>query len=301
MSTRFLAPRSLAEAIDAVADEDAVTIAGGVAVGLLANLGLVSTRRLVSVARVPELRGVRVVDDEVVLGASTTHAALAADPALRSELPVVAAMFGRIGNVRVRAWGTVGGNLALGEPAQDPPVLLAALGADVVTRDSRGSRRIAVTSLSDGPMSTDLRQGELITAVHVPRLGPDDRCAYVKFLPKTADDYATVSAAVLLHLAGLRITGARVFCGAVGPVPVECGEAAALLVGRMLDDADLTAGVPEAVRAAVSPSSDHRGSSGYKARMAGAFVGRAVRAAAAADPVGVRAGRSSAPTGNQER
>jgi len=167
-----------------------------------------------------------------LLGSATQHGVLARDPLLRRELPAAAAMFGHIGNVRVRAWGTVGGNLALAEPAQDPPVLLTALDADVLVRGPGGTPRVPVAGLAAGPMTTVLEPGELITHVAVPRPGPDERSAYLKFLPVTADDYATVSVAVRLRVAGGVVTAARIVCGAVGPLPVDCAEAAALVVGR---------------------------------------------------------------------
>jgi carbon-monoxide dehydrogenase medium subunit len=123
------------------------------------------------------------------------HARLAADPLVQATHQELSAMFARIGNIRVRAWGTVGGNLALAEPSQDPPVLLAALGAAVDVTGPGGTRRIPVAELSYGPMSTVLEPQELLTRVILPLPEAGERCAYRKFLPKTADDYATVSAA----------------------------------------------------------------------------------------------------------
>ncbi|MBN9110206.1 MAG: FAD binding domain-containing protein [Pseudonocardia sp.] len=291
MSGGFARPRTVEEAVEALADEDALPIAGGVAVALLTNLGLVSGRRLVALGGIPGLRGVvRGADGATLeLGAATPHARLAEDRTLIDELPVAAGMFGHIGNVRVRNWGTVGGNLALAEPAQDPPVLLSALGAEVVIERSGGSRQLPVAELGDGPMSTVLEPGELITRVVVPVLAADERSAYLKFLPVTADDYATVSAAVRLRVDGAGddavITQARIVCGAVGPVPVDCTVAAELLVGRAIGDEERYAGVADAVATAVSPKSDHRGDAGYKREMAGVMVRRAVDRALASGTV----------------
>jgi aerobic carbon-monoxide dehydrogenase medium subunit len=285
VSAGFVRPRTVDEALDALDDENALPIAGGVAVALLTNLGLVSARRLVAIGRLPGLRGVTVGGDgtELVLGAATPHARLAADPLLVDELPQAAGMFGHIGNVRVRNWGTVGGNLALAEPAQDPPVLLSALRADVLAQSPAGDRRLPVATLGEGPMTTVLEPGELITQVVIPRLDADERCAYLKFLPTTADDYATVSAAVRLRLDGDVITQARIFCGAVGPVPVDCASAAELVVGRSVAAEDRWEGVADAVHDAVAPVSDHRGEAGYKREMAGVFVRRALDRTLAAD------------------
>jgi CO/xanthine dehydrogenase FAD-binding subunit len=276
MSTRFVAARSLREAFEELADDDAVALSGGVAVGLLGNLGLISATKLVSLARIPDLHGIRAEGDHLVLGAATTHARLAADPLLRKERPELAEMFGHIGNVRVRAWGTVGGNLALAEPSQDPPVFLTALGAEVTAVGPDGARRIPVAELSDGPMSTVLGPRELITEVVVPRTAAGEHCSYRKFLPKTADDYATVSAAIQVRVDGARISTARVVCGAVGPTPVVCEHAATLLVGRTLGELAGLDDVTSAVREAVSPVGDHRGSADYKREMAGVFVKRAL-------------------------
>lgn len=286
MSTQFVVARSLDEALEALAGEDALAVAGGVSVGLLANLGLVSAARLVSVAKIPGLQGVRVDGDRLVIGAAMAHGRLAVDPVLRRERAELATMFGHIGNVRVRAWGTVGGNLALAEPAQDPPVLLAALDAEVVIVGAGGTRRVRVTELSDGPMSTVVGPDELISEVVVPVPAAGERCAYRKFLPKTADDYAKVSAAVRVRFDDARIAAARVFCGAVGPVPVACDQAAALLVGRTRDELRDADDVASAVRDAVSPTGDHRGSADYKREMSGVFVKRVL------EEIGSGGGRS---------
>lgn len=282
MSPEFVVPASLDEAVAALADADAVAVAGGVAVGLLANLGLFSGSRLVSLARVPELRGVGADDGALVLGAGMTHAQLAEDPVVNRDFPALSAVFGHIGNVRVRAWGTVGGNLALAEPAQDPPVMLSALDAEVLVQGPGEPRRVPVAELGNGPMSTVLRQDELITKVAVPVLRGDETCVYRKFLPKTADDYATVSVALKARADGDHIAAARLFCGAVGPVPIACDEAAALLVGRRVTDDDSMDDIVGAVRDAVSPVTDHRGSADYKREMAGVFARRAIRDALSA-------------------
>ncbi|MBO0848241.1 MAG: FAD binding domain-containing protein [Pseudonocardia sp.] len=291
MSAGFVRPRTVDEALEVLGDDNAMPIAGGVAVGVLTNLGLVSASWFVAIGRLPGLRGVTLGDDgaELVLGAATPHARLADDPLLRDELPQAAGMFGHIGNIRVRNWGTVGGNLALAEPAQDPPVLLAALGADVVADGSSGRRRLPVATFAEGPMTTVLQPGELITQIVIPRLGADERCAYLKFLPTTADDYATVSAAVRLRLDGDLIIESRIFCGSVGPVPVDCAAAAALLVGRSAEADDRFDGVADAVADVVSPLTDQRGEAEYKREMAGVFVRRALeRALAGGRPDGGR-------------
>lgn len=279
MSVLYRRPTSIEDAVAELDDDDALPLAGGVSVVLLMNTGLLAPRKLVSLGSLPGLRGVRVVDDHIEIGALTTHAALATDPVLLDAVACAAEAFGRIGNVRVRAWGTIGGNLAHADPAQDPPVLLAALGATVVVVGPGGERTIPVANLADGPFSTVLSHDELITTVLVPSPPPGTRTSYVKLLPRTQDDYATVSAAANLDFAADgTVRAARLVFGAVGPVPIVADAAAALLVGQRADDGDVLASVAASISDAVRPIGDGRGSADYKRQMAGVVARRAVLA-----------------------
>ena len=198
---------------------------------------------------------------------------------MRSMLPEVADMFGDIGNVRVRAWATLGGNLAHADPAQDPPVMLGALGAHVVAQGPSGVREIPVSELADGLFSTQLAPDELITAIHVPIPPADVCCAYTKFLPRTADDYATVSAAARIAVTDDGVVErADLVLGSVGPTPVFATEAANALVGRPLGDRHAIDLMVETVRRIISPPSDVRGSSEYRREMAGVIARRSVLA-----------------------
>jgi CO/xanthine dehydrogenase FAD-binding subunit len=273
-------PATLADAFADLAGGDALPLAGGTSVVVLMNTRLLEPTRLVSLGRIPGLTRVRAVDGHIELGAMSTHRALARDPILRTELPRVAEMFGRIGNVRVRAWATVGGNLAHADPAQDPAVLLTALGASVTADSARGVRQIPVGELADGPYSTVLADDELITAIRIPRPSLAERHAYVKFLPRTADDYATVSAAVRVEVADDTVTDAAVVMGSVGPTVLLMEEAASALVGRRLGDEGALEQMAQSVRDGVTPMSDHRGSREYRREMAGVIARRAVLACA---------------------
>jgi carbon-monoxide dehydrogenase medium subunit len=271
-------PSTLEAAFDDLAGGDALPLAGGTSVVVLMNTRLLEPSRLVSLGGIPGLTGVRTVDGHVELGAMSTHRDLSRHPVLRAELPRVAEMFGRIGNVRVRAWATLGGNLAHADPAQDPAVLLTALDATVTAQSARGTRQIPVADLADGPYSTILADDELITAVRIPRSAPDARHAYVKFLPRTADDYATVSSAVRVELDGDIVTAATVVMGSVGPTALTIDGAAAALVRRRLGDDTALDEMAEAVRGTVTPVSDQRGSREYRREMAGVIARRAALA-----------------------
>lgn len=279
MSLLYARPSSLQEAVEELDDDEALLLAGGVSVVLLMNTGLLAPRKLVTLSRIGGIRGVEESDGEIRLGAMTTHEALARDPVLRSAVPCAGDVFGHIGNVRVRAWGTIGGNLAHADPAQDPPVLLAALDAAVVAIGPRGERRIRVSELADGPFSTVLAHDEIIRSVVLRRPPSSSRTAYIKLLPRTEDDYATVSAAASIDFdaAGV-VRSAALVLGAVGPRPVVAEGAAALLVGQRADDRDVLDAVADDVRDAVRPTDDGRGSADYKRHVAGVTVRRTIQA-----------------------
>lgn len=280
----LLRPRTLSEALDALGDEDSVVIAGGQSIVLLMNTGLLAPERLVSIAALPELRGVEVGDDHLDVGALCTHQQLVDHPVLRDRLPVAARMFEGVGNVRVRNSGTVGGNLVHADPAQDPPVLLAALGASAIVVGTGGEREVAAEDVAAGPLWSSLDDDELLTRVRIPWLGPDDHAAYIKFLPGTFDDYATVSVAAKLTIVEGRVEAARLTAGAVGATVAVLDDAAESLVGRDPTDPDALDELASRVRDAVSPFADRRGSADYKRQMAGVVARRAVQACVANGP-----------------
>jgi aerobic carbon-monoxide dehydrogenase medium subunit len=281
VTVRFARPTSLQAAFEELQDDDAHLLAGGVSVVLLMNLGLLQPGKLVSLAGVPGLRGITRSDDTIEIGALVTHDELARSAVLAAEVPAAADLFTRIGNIRVRCAGTLGGNLAHADPAQDPAALLAVLDAEAVVAGPDGERTVAVAALADGPFSVRLAEDEILTSVRVPVATDGARYSYIKFLSGSQDDYATVSVAcrVALDDAG-RIAGARLAAAAVGGTVVLLDEQARLLEGTAPDDEDAAAAFETAVRDAVDPAGDRRGSADYKRHMAGVVAGRAARAAA---------------------
>lgn len=258
--------------------EDARYLAGGTALMLLLRAQLLHPAALLALHRLPGLHGVARADGRVRLGALTTHAELARSPVLREHLPALAEAFGHVATPRIRNVGTVGGNLAHADPHQDPPVALLALGAAVVARGPGGERRVPLDELFVDYYETTLRPGEVVTAVEVPVPGPETRTAFVKFLSRSADDYATVNVAVALRAAGQRVTEARIALGCVAGTPIRAREAETLLAGQAPDEARLRL-VGEAAAAATEPGLDSRGSPAYKRRITPVVVARAIRQA----------------------
>jgi aerobic carbon-monoxide dehydrogenase medium subunit len=263
--------------------EDAHLMAGGTAMMLLMAQGLAQPEQVVGLRRIGALRGIRALaDGGLEIGATATHAEAQRSPAVAAHCPALATAFGEVATVRIRNQATVGGNLAHADPAQDPPPMLLALDAEVVAAGPRGERRFPLHELFVGFFDTSLEPDEILTAVVLP---PSDRragAAYLKFLPRTQDDYATISVAAWV-LAGEdgRCRDARIALGAAGSVPLRARRAEELLAGRPLDDETIAAAA-EAVGDDIDPIDDARGSAAYKREMALVFAERALRQAIAA-------------------
>src|SRR3990170_2495666 len=185
---------------------DAKLIAGGTALVIMMKQRLVRPSCLVSLRSVRGLNGIEVKDGGLRIGGLTTHRAVEASSLVRRRLPMLAETYHHVATIRVRNMATVGGGLAHADPNQDPPPTLIALGATVKATSANGSRVIPIDEFFTDYYETVLKPDEVITEIFVPRLPPDSGGAFLKFLPRTADDYATGSAAAALTLAKARKT-----------------------------------------------------------------------------------------------
>ncbi len=275
----YRAPRVLDEALAVLREhgEDARVVAGGTALVTMMRQHLVRPGCLVSLRDVQGLNRIEATNGALRLGALVTHREAEVSPLVRERLPVLAETFRRVGTVRIRHMASIGGALAHADPNQDPPVTLLALGARVEIRGARGHRELPLGEFFRDYYETALEPGELVTAVTVPLLPVASGATFLKFLPRTADDYATVAVAAIVTLApdGERCREARIALGSVGVTPLRGMAAEALLSGQRLSESLLQA-AGEAVKGAVDPLSDHRGSAAYKREMAGVMVGRAL-------------------------
>ena len=275
----YRAPRGLDEALAVLREhgEDARVVAGGTALVTMMRQHLVRPGCLVSLRDVQGLNRIEATNGALRLGALVTHREAEVSPLVRERLPVLAETFRRVGTVRIRHMATIGGALAHADPNQDPPVTLLALGARVEIRGARGHRELPLGEFFRDYYETALEPGELVTAVTVPLLPAASGATFLKFLPRTADDYATVAVASIVTLEpdGERCREARIALGSVGVTPLRAMEAEALLAGERLSESLLRA-AGEAVKGQVDPLSDHRGSAAYKREMTGVMVGRAL-------------------------
>jgi carbon-monoxide dehydrogenase medium subunit len=275
----YRAPRGLDEALAVLSEygEDARAIAGGTALVTMMRQRLVRPSCLVSLRDVQGLDRIEAVNGSLRLGALVTLRDAEVSPLVRERLPVLAETCRRVATVRIRHMATVGGALAHADPNQDPPVTLLALGARVEIRGARGSRELPLGAFFRDYYETALEPGELVTAVAVPTLPAASGAAFLKFLPRTADDYATVAAAAIVTLEsdGERCREARIALGSVGVTPLRASAAEGLLAGERRSESILRA-AGAAARTSVDPLSDHRGSAVYKREMTAVMVERAL-------------------------
>ncbi len=278
----YRAPRALEEALAHLREfgEDARPLAGGTALVLMMRQRLVRPTCLVDLRGVKGLDRIQQVNGNMEIGACVTHREAETSPLVRRHLPVLAETYHHVATIRIRNMATVGGGIAHADPNQDPPATLLALGARVRACGPQGGRDIALEDFFQDYYQTSLRAGELVTGVTVPVPGPRTGCAFLKFLPRTADDYATVAAAaaVTLDASGGRCAAVRIGLGCVGTTPVRATAAEEMLRGQRLSD-DLLRAAGAAATQGLDPIGDHRGSTAYKREMAAVFLGRAVRAA----------------------
>ena len=229
--------------------------------------------------------------DGLRIGALSTLRRLQDHPILRARAPLLAQAAARVATRRIRSMATIGGALANGDPNQDIPPALIALDASVELTSPNGVRTLPVANLFLDYYETAIAPDEILTAVLTPTPPVDARAAYLKFLPRTADDYATVSAAaVIIPGPDNQCRDVRIVLGAAGPIPIRARAAENLLRGQELTPETIRAAAG-AVPDAVDPLDDLRGSAAYKREMAAVFTRRALtqalESAAVESPTGI--------------
>jgi aerobic carbon-monoxide dehydrogenase medium subunit len=265
----WLAPASLDEALVMRAERaaEATVLAGGTFLAILMNQGLLAPEALLSLGRVAELDFVDVdAEGTLRIGAMTSHRDVERSTVVGEGWPVLAYAFSLVASSRVRNQATVGGVLADADYASDPPAVLAALGAGVVLRSSRGERSVPVGELILGFYETCIEPDELLVEVRVPPAPP--RAVYRKFRSRSREDRPCVAVAAAEGPERLRVV-----VGAVASTPQEFPDVCAL--GR---DAPEEIGRRYAER--IDPMSDSRGSASYRRRVIAVEVRRAVEALA---------------------
>jgi CO/xanthine dehydrogenase FAD-binding subunit len=287
----YARPASLDEACAMLADGDDVRlIAGGQTLVPLMAMRLARPKRLIDIARIPELAFVRREGDDVIIGATTRQCLLEYDSIVRADVPLLAKVLPFVGHAPTRARGTIGGSLANADPAAEIGLVAVTLGGTLTYREGRATAEIPAAEFFQGPMMTALPAAACLTAVRFPvwreaRLG-------VGFHEINArrSDFAFAAAAAQLALDGEGICRRLALgIGAVTTVPLWLDGVSAALIGTRLEEDAVRAAVTEALEG-IDPMSDLHCSADYRRRAAVTLAVRAITDAAKAASGGARAG-----------
>jgi carbon-monoxide dehydrogenase medium subunit len=242
------------------------------------KLRLASPPHVVDINGIPGLAGIREADGFLRIGALTRESDLEASDLVRTRYPLLHETTKVIADPLVRNLATVGGNLAHGDPANDHPATMLALGAEVVAAGPRGERRIPIASFFTGPFATALEPGEILTEIRIPLPAARSGGAYVK-MERKVGDFATAAVAAQLTLSAAG-TCEQVGIGLtnVGLTPIKATQAETALKGKRPDDAAIAQAARLAAEAA-QPSEDLRGSVEYKRDLVRVLTARALRRA----------------------
>ncbi len=257
---------------------EAKLLSGGMSLLPTLKLRLGSFGHLVDISRIAGLEYIKEEKGMVRIGAGTRQCTLERSELIKSKYGVLADAVPLIADPLVRNRGTIGGNVANGDPANDEPAIMIALGAELVARGPKGERSIPANRFYKNLFVTDLKADEILVELRIPVPPPRSGSAYRKLKRKTGD-FAAAAVAVQVTLnakgaverAGIALTNAA-------PTPVEAVEASKFLIGKTPSE-DVIAKASRLAADAGSPSADRRGSVEYKREMARVLAGRALRAA----------------------
>jgi carbon-monoxide dehydrogenase medium subunit len=275
----YHAPTSVPDAIALLGQygDEAKLLAGGHSLLPMMKLRFAEPAHLIDLGRIPDLRGIVQVGNEIHIGAMTTENDLVWSPLLAGKVPLLVEGARWISDPQVRYKGTIGGDISHGDPGNDHPALMLALDASFALKGPNGERVVKADGFFLGLYSTLLEPGEILTRIQVPIPAAGSGWAYEK-LKRKVGDFATAASAVMLRMQGGTVASASIALTNVGATPLNARAAAASLVGKPIDDAS----VAEAARLAMEicdPSPDQRGDADYKRAMAGEMTRRALLSA----------------------
>jgi carbon-monoxide dehydrogenase medium subunit len=274
-------PKTLNEAVGLLNSlgEEARVVAGGHSLIPMMKLRMAQPDHLVDLQDLDELRGIEIEGESIVIGALTTQHEIAASDDLARVCPILRETSLLIADPQVRYCGTLGGNLANGDPGNDMPAVMMALNASYHLTSNEGTRQVAAREFYEAAFFTKLTEAEILARVEFPRPAPGTGFAYEKQKRKIGD-YATAAAAVVLTMSGGSCTAAAIALTNLADTPLFAEAAGAALVGSSVDD-DAVGRAAEAAKAIADPASDGRGPAEFRTHLAGVMVRRAVNRALA--------------------
>ena len=276
----YLEPTSLGEALTLLErhGEDARAIAGGTSLVIMMRQRLLLPKIVISLARIPNFDAITFDEhDGLRIGAGARHRDIELSSIVKQRYPLLQETFRKVAQPRIRNMGTVGGNLAAGDPLTDPGASLIALDAEVTLSSNRGQRTLGLEDFFVDYYQTALSSGELLTEIHVPP--PQHQgWSHIKFTPRSIEDFATVGVAVTLRMKEGICEDVRLGLNSVASTIVRAKQAERALLGKQINDSALRE-MGEIASTEVDPMDDNRGSAEYKREMVKVLVRRAAQEA----------------------
>ena len=273
-------PATLADAVNLLSTlgDEARPLAGGHSLVPMMKLRLATPEHLVDLHDVAALKGIRRDGNAIVIGAMTTQHELLASDEIAKSLPILQEAAALIADPQVRYRGTIGGNVANGDPGNDMPALMMVLGANYRLEGKSGGRDVAAAEFYQGAYFTALEPGELLTSISIPVPPAGHGYAYEK-LKRKVGDYATAAAGVVLTMANGKVATCEIGLTNLAETPLLADDAAQAVIGTSLDAASLKKAAA-AAEVIMSPAADARGPVEYRKHVGGIMVMRALQRAA---------------------
>ena len=276
----YLQPKTLKSALGLLAKhgDEARAIAGGTSLLIMMRQRLLMPKVVVSLADIPKFDRITYsAKNGLTIGAGARHRDIELSPVIKQHYPLLHETFHKVAQPRIRNMGTIGGNLAAGDPLTDPGASLIALDAEVALASRTGQRVLKLDEFFVDYYQTALNSGELLSEIRVP---PPSRplWAHIKFTPRSVEDFATVGVALTMRLKNGVCDDIRLGLNSVASTIVHAARAENILRGQEITDGKLQE-MGEVAATEVDPMDDNRGSADYKREMVKVLVPRAAREA----------------------
>ena len=254
--------------------DEAKLLAGGHSLLPMMKLRFAEPEHIIDINNIELIKGIREEGGNIIIGAMTSENVLISSELLQQKCPLIPQAAKQIADPQVRNRGTIGGDIAHGDPANDHPAIMMALDATFVLVGPNGSREVLANDFFLGTYYTLLEADEIMTEIHIPIQGANTGASYHKLKRKTGD-FATAAAAAVIQLSGDICQSARITLTNVGATALRAHDAEAVLTGNVITPELIDQAAKKAMETC-DPAEDLRGDIEYKTHMAGEMTRRAI-------------------------
>jgi xanthine dehydrogenase small subunit len=273
-----VAPNSLDEAYELLAERGrhSKIIAGGTDVMVALNAGALDAKEFIDIRGVNELRGVDDEGETIRIGALTTYTQLIKSSVAQISVPALVEASRTVGAIQIQNRGTIGGNIVNASPAGDSLPVLAAFDAEVELGSVRGVRRVDFNSFYTGYRQTVMAPDEILLAVRLTKLKPNERSFFFKVGTRRAQAISKIVIGVKVDTTGAVVNSISIALGSVAPTVIRARQTESLLTNATLNSA-LIDRAKRAISKEIAPITDVRSTEHYRRTVAGNALARILR------------------------